>query len=113
MARYSEYYKKRCQHTLNTVKALYRENPSYYAIADNLGVYPMDISRAIVDGYVSPALVKAVIPPEPRTRFTADVPAHLKEAIQAERDRLGLANNGEMLEYLWLFWKNFHGAFDD
>jgi hypothetical protein len=42
-----------------------------------------------------------------RTRFTADIPQELKDDIQAERDKLGMSNNGELLEAMWLFWKNF------
>ena len=112
MARHSANYQKLCNITLKRIKTLYDENPNFYQLADRLSkphikIWPNDIRRAIIDDYVSPALVAAVIKKRQRTRFTADIPQHLKDDIQAERDKLGMSNNGELLEAMWLFWKNF------
>jgi hypothetical protein len=72
MTHHSANYIKRSNKTLTIIKTQYNENSTFNALAKKYGVWPMDIKRAVVHDYASPALVKAVLPPKPRSRFTAD-----------------------------------------
>ena len=77
------------------------------------------VYNALNHGYISPTMEKALrlwgyLEPLPiRTRFTADIPKWLKDEIQAERDRVGQKNNGDFLELIWIFWKQFHDEVND
>lgn len=97
-----------------------RNGLRYYprSMAYELGINVTHIYRAKKGDY-TPLFVrtlrkKGFIPPRAkRTRFTADIPKHLKDEIQAERDRVGQKNNGDFLELLWLFWKHYHVEEDE
>ena len=96
---------------VSELKRLLEVHGTYRAVAREIGVNHGIIwmaCRPKRDRYVSACLYKALgINKGNRTRFTADIPQHLKDDIQAERDKLGMTNNGELLEAMWLFWKNF------
>ena len=77
------------------------QNPN--AVAKELGCWPQEIRRALATGYVSPALVRAVIVPRKRVRFAADVSPELRAAIKAEAEGFGLTN-GELLAAMFISW---------
>ena len=100
--KHSKHYHKKTKRALAALKTMTAEqNPN--AVAKELGCWPQEIRRALSTGYVSPALVRAVIVPRKRVRFAADVSPGLRAAIRAEAVRLGLTS-GEFLKWMYLSW---------
>ena len=100
--RHSKNYRKKRKRTLKALTAL-SDGKTANAIAVECGVWPSEVRRALSKGYVSPALVRAVVKPRSRPRFAADVSPELRDAIRAEAEALELTN-GELLELMYNYW---------
>ena len=100
--RHSKNYRKKRKRTLKALTALSDEKTAN-AIAVDLGVWPSEVRRALSKGYVSPALVRAVVKPRHRPRFAADVSPELRAELRAEAEALELTN-GELLELMFGNW---------
>ena len=116
MARHSANYQKLCNITLKRIKTLYDENPNFYQLADRLSkphikIWPNDIRRAIVEDYVSPALVEAVIKKRQRTRICADVTKAQRQALKELAAREGLTWS-EYCRRIADNCLNYEGAFE-
>jgi len=102
--KHSKHYHKKTKRALAALKTMTAEqNPN--AVAKELGCWPQEIRRALATGYVSPALVRAVIVPRKRIRFSADVSPKLRAELRAECELLGLTS-GELLEGMWWTWED-------
>ena len=100
--KHSKHYHKKTKRALAALKTMTAEqNPN--AVAKELGCWPQEIRRALSTGYVSPALVRAVIVPRKRVRFSADVSPELRAELRAEAEFWG-GSNGELLEAMWMRW---------
>ena len=111
--KHSKHYHKKTKRALAALKTMTAEqNPN--AVAKELGCWPQEIRRALATGYVSPALVRAVIVPRKRVRFAADVSPELRAAIRAEADYLGMTN-GELLDLIFCYWdvRDFYEVTDE
>ena len=100
--KHTPYYHTKRKQALETIKSL-SQKMTANAIARKYSVWPTEVRRALATGYVSPALVRAVIVPRKRVRFAADVSPELRAAIRAEADYLGMTN-GELLDLIFCYW---------
>ena len=100
--KHSKHYHKKTKRALAALKTMTAEqNPN--AVAKELGCWPQEIRRALSTGYVSPALVRAVIVPRKRVRFAADVSPELRAELRAECELLEISS-GELVGHMWQAW---------
>jgi len=104
----------RYQTTSEALNAILGEFGLDADVARYLGVNQGLISIYRKSGRIRPTLRDALEEKypylkNPRIRFSGDIPEWMRREIREYflSIRVGMTN-GEMLELMWLFWKNFH-----
>ena len=89
---------------ITRIRAALDTGQSRRHVARTLRVVPMHVTRALNDGYVSPALYRAAIRSNwiehnPRRRFAADVDDFTQARIKEYREEMEMGNS-ELLRWL-------------
>ena len=98
---HTHYYDKKTQRAVKALKRMSREK-SVDEIADDLGVWPTQVRRALA-GKVGPTVLRVLVKPRKRVRFAADVSPKLRDAIRAECELLEISS-GELVGHMWQAW---------
>ena len=98
---HTHYYDRKTQRAVKALKRMSREK-SVDEIADDLGVWPTQVRRALA-GKVGPTVLRVLVKPRKRVRFAADVSPELRAELRAEAEFWG-GSNGELLEAMWMRW---------
>ena len=98
---HTHYYDRKTQRAVKALKRMSHEK-SVDEIADDLGVWPTQVRRALA-GKVGPTVLRVLVKPRKRVRFAADVSPELRAALRADAENMEITN-GELLEILWNLW---------